>query len=340
MAILNDILTWTETLPCWQRDATRRLLLNESGLTDSDYAELYALLKNEHGIEIDADVTASPLAAEHLPAELATGETVTLLALRELEDVNRIPNDHTLKFSETGMTVIYGGNSSGKSGYARVMKRACRARDQSEPIHPNANDPAAAINVPSAKFDVKVSGISEEVLWSRDSTAPDRLSTISVFDSRCARSYVTAEQDVAYLPYGLDILENLADQVLPKLTETLDAELGAIDVDKLPFDHLLGDTEVGKAIEGLSIDSDPEAITTLGTLSDTDSKRLEELEKAIKEADPVSKAKELRLSATRLKSYGDKLAKPLVWVSAEVVARLQKLAEEKLLAESAESTLR
>ena len=141
MALLNDILKWTETLPDWQRDASRRLLQNESGLSDFDYSDLYALLKNENGIETDADLTASPLAAEHLPAELTPGETVTLLALRELENVNLIPNDHALKFSETGMTVIYGGNGSGKSGYARVMKRACRARDQSEPIHPNANDP-------------------------------------------------------------------------------------------------------------------------------------------------------------------------------------------------------
>lgn len=27
MALLNDILKWTETLPSWQRDAARHLLL-------------------------------------------------------------------------------------------------------------------------------------------------------------------------------------------------------------------------------------------------------------------------------------------------------------------------
>jgi len=337
MGLLNDILKWTQTLPNWQRDAARRLLLNESGLSDADHSELYALLKKENGIAVDSELAACPLATEHLPTETAVGENVVLLALRELENVNRIPSDHTLKFAESGMTVIYGGNGSGKSGYARVMKRACRARDQSEPIHPNAHDPSATAKIPTAKFDLKVAGGSEEVVWVRDSTSPDRLSKISVFDLRCARSYVTAEKDVAYLPYGLDIVENLADQVLPKLTEMLDAEIAAINVDKLQFEHLLGDTEVGKVIDSLSVDSDAAAITALGTVTEADTSRLNDLERALKEANPLSKAKVFSLSATRLKAYGEKLAKPLIWVGPEAVEKLQKLADEKTAAELAET---
>ena len=337
MGLLNDILKWTETLPNWQRDAARRLLLNECGLSDADYSDFYALLKKENGIEVHSELSACPLATEHLPAETAVGEQVVLLALRELENVNRLPSDQTLKFAESGMTVIYGGNGSGKSGYTRVMKRACRARDQSEPIHPNAHDPSATAKIPTAKFDLKVAGGSEEVVWLRDSTSPDRLSKISVFDSRCARSYVTAEKDVAYLPYGLDIVENLANQVLPKLTAKLDAEIAAIDVDQLPFEHLLGDTEVGKVIGSLCVDSGAAAITVLGTVSEADTNRANDLERVLKEADPLSKAEELRLSATRLKTYGKKLATPLVWVSSEAIEKLQQLVEEKTAAELAEA---
>ena len=338
MTLLNDILKWTKTLPGWQQDAARRLLQNEAGLSDADYSELYDLLKKENKIETAGDLTAAPLASEHLPATLAAGETVTLVALRELENVNQIPNDHALTFSESGMTVIYGGNGSGKSGYARVMKRACRARDQSEMIHPNANDPAAAKKVPTAKFDIKVAGTSEEVEWSQDSTSPDRLSTISVFDSKCARSYIATKQDVAYLPYGLDIVENLANKVLPKLTEMLDGELARIDVDKLPFEHFQGETEVDEVIKDLSAKSDANAISSLGTLTEDDDKRIAELEAALKEADPLAKAKEFRLSMTRLKTYADKLAKPLVWVNTKAVEKLQKLAEEKKIAEVAETS--
>lgn len=337
MALLNDILKWTESLPAWQRDASRRLLQNEDGLKENDFSELYMLLKKENGIEVDKALVSVPLASEHLPAELAHGDTVIIDALRELENVNLISNEHALTFSETGVTVIYGGNGSGKSGYARVMKRACRARDQSEPIHPNANDPSAGSKVPTAKFTIKVAGVSEEILWSRDAAPPDSLSTITVFDSKCARSYITAEQDVAYLPYGLDIVENLAYQVFPKLSEMLDDEISSIDVDKLPFEHLRGETEVGKIIQDLSVNSDTNVISLLGTLTEEDKNRLTQLENALKEADPLAKAKEVKLSAMRLKAYAEKLAMPLLWMSTEAVEKLQKLTNERIAAEAAET---
>ena len=336
MTLLKDILKWTESLPMWQRDACRRLFQKEAGLDEGDYSELTRILKAENGIEVDDVPEPMPLTKDHLPAELALGETVTLVALRNLENVNQIPSDTALTFSEAGMTVIYGGNGSGKSGYARVMKRACRARDQSEPIHPNASDPAAAAKEPTAKFDVIISGTQDEVAWSRDSTAPERLSSISVFDSKCARSYITAEQNVAYLPYGLDIVEGLANQVIPKLSQMLGAEFEGIDDSKLPFEHLLGETEVGKVIEGLSVKSEADAISMLGTLSEDEEKRIADLETALKEGNPLAKAEEDRLSAIRLKVFAEKLTKPLNWVSPEAAEKLQKLGEEKNAAEDAE----
>lgn len=336
MALLNDILKWTESLPDWQRDACRRLLQKEDGLSSSDYSELYALLKKENGLDSVHSVTANPLAKDHLPAEATAGETVTLCALRKLENVNRSSKDHELTFSETGMTVIYGGNGTGKSGYARVMKRACRARDQSEPIHPNAYDSSAKSKVPSAVFDVKVAGVAQSIAWSRDAIPDEKLSSISVFDAKCARSYVTSEKDVAYLPYGLDVVENLAGVVLPKVSELLEAEITSIDVSTLPFQHLCDDSEVGKAISSLSAKSDPVRISELGTLSDEELKRISELEAALKEADPVAKAEEYRLSAMRLKDYGIRLAKARGWVSPDAVEKLRDLASDKSSAEAAE----
>lgn len=164
MSLLSQILKWSESLPSWQRDACRRLFQKESLLDEDDLTELYTLLKKEGGIESNDALFPIPLAKEHLPAELAPGESVTLVSLRDLKNVNQISSDHILTFSETGITVIYGGNGSGKSGYARVMKRACRARDQSEPVHPNANDLTAAKKVPTAKFDIKVTSLQHFII--------------------------------------------------------------------------------------------------------------------------------------------------------------------------------
>jgi len=78
MTLLNNILKWTQTLPAWQRDAARRLLQREEGLSEEDYAELYSLLKAEHGLPNPDNLSPEPLAASHLPTSIQTDQTVIL----------------------------------------------------------------------------------------------------------------------------------------------------------------------------------------------------------------------------------------------------------------------
>ena len=85
MALLDDILKWTETeLTLWQRDAARRLFEQEDELSDDDYTQLYGLLKAAHGLPNPLNLTPVPLAATHLPAVLKAGEAVVLKTMRDL----------------------------------------------------------------------------------------------------------------------------------------------------------------------------------------------------------------------------------------------------------------
>jgi ABC-type lipoprotein export system ATPase subunit len=338
MTLLDEILKWTgEKLPLWQQDAARRLFQKQSGLSVDDYAELYTLLKAAHNLPNPLGLTPEPLRASHLPKSLQTGETVILKTLRDLKHVNRIAPGQNLHFSSTGMTVIYGGNGSGKSGYVRVMKRACRARDQTETVLTDATDLAAAlINTPEATFDIEINGTPKSVQWYLDSKAPDELATLAVFDSHCARSYLTAEKDVAYLPYGLDVVENLANKVLPDLTLRLDEEIISINIDRQPFQHLLGETKVGKIVSALSDKTKPSQVKALGTLDEIEVSRIKELDIALAESDPGAKAKELRLSAGRLKSLTEKIESSLAWVSDAAIKKLREFDDATVATNQAE----
>ncbi|MDP1636193.1 MAG: AAA family ATPase [Gallionellaceae bacterium] len=325
MSLLNDILAWTESdLTLWQRDAARRLFQKESVLTIQDYDELYSLLKAAHGLPNSQNVQQVPLAAEHLPAKIAGATTVVLKAMRDLHHVNRIAPGQILNFCPTGITVVYGGNGSGKSGYSRVLKRACRARDQAEPIHPDAGDPAAQDKMPEATFDIEIGGVAKSVKWNRGIVPPDELSTIAVFDGHCARAYLS-EGEAAYQPYGLDVVENLANKVLPELTSKLTQELASISVDVEPFKHLLGNTAVGKMVAGLSEKTNPVLVNSLATLTQTDLDCLAELDKALAEADPKTKAKQVRLSAQRLEGLAKRVDTAFAWVSDVAVNKLKDI---------------
>ena len=191
MALLDDILAWTRTLPEWQQDAARRLFQKPDGLSIEDYDELYVLLKAAHNLPNPEGRKAAPLSNDHLPTSTGSGDPVVLKTMRALKHVNCIAPDQTLCFEPTGMTVIYGGNGSGKSGYARVLKRACRARDQNEQVLPDANDPTAQKCIPEALFDIEAGTVTTEVRWSAKAAPPEELASIAVFDCHCARLYLT-----------------------------------------------------------------------------------------------------------------------------------------------------
>ena len=157
MAILQEILAWTQGLPAWQSDAVSRLLAKQA-LTPQDHEDLYALLKLAHGILDPKNRQPQPLTADQIPAQIEATTHIELRAIRNLHNVNAIAENQQLAVGPVGMTVIYGDNGSGKSGYSRVLKRACRARDQSEPIHPNANLPGAKAGNAQACFDISIDG--------------------------------------------------------------------------------------------------------------------------------------------------------------------------------------
>lgn len=336
MSLLDDILAWAAAeLTLWQRDAIRRLFQKQD-LDPRDYDDLYAMLKSAHGLPDPQNGKPVPLAQEHLPVHTGNTTPVILRAMRDLKHVNRIAPGQKLEFTPNGITVIYGGTGSGKSGYSRVLKRACRARDVSETVHPDAFDPKAAANVPEAIFDVEVGGRAKSLVWKRDIAPPHELSTIAVFDARCARAYLDTEQEVAYVPYGLDIVENLGQQVLPELTQRLNTEMSRIDTDTIPFADLLGDTAVGTMIASLSSTTDPQKLTALATITGEETSRLADLDKALAESDPKSKAKALRLSAQRIDTLASRVEAAVNMVNDAALEKVKFLDNEAETAAQAE----
>ena len=124
--VLDNILAWSQDRPMWQRDALRRIVAR-GRLEADDLKELLDLCKQGRGAKNIA-LKASPLAKVHLPANPGQGAAVSVTAITEVDGVNNLAPGQTLTFEPNGITIIYGDNGAGKSGYARILKRACRAR--------------------------------------------------------------------------------------------------------------------------------------------------------------------------------------------------------------------
>lgn len=219
-SVFETILEWSSGRPAWQRDALRRIVA-KGKLSEDDKAELVQLCLKGQGTDGIA-LEAAPLTAAHIPAAATTGSAITLTSIAEVSGVNRLAVGQTLPFAALGITVVYGDNGVGKSGYARILKRACRARFVGD-LLANAFDPAAA-GVASATIAYSEGATpAAPITWVNDGKPHAVLSAVSVFDRDCATVHVRNENEVAFRPFGLDVPDELA-AACQAVKEALNAE--------------------------------------------------------------------------------------------------------------------
>lgn len=248
-----------------------------------------------------------------------------LLAIKDLANVNALVQGGTLPIAPAGLTVIYGENGAGKSGYSRVLKHACRARDCREPILPDAKLDPKNVGVAQAAFEVLIDGHSVDLAWKYEAASPEPLSDISIFDAHCARAYIDNHGDFAYVPYGLDILEGLAG-VCNKLKAKAMQEKTANAPSDSAYSVLSHEqTAVAIALNNIPARTKPEDIEALATLSKAEQERLAFLAKTLAEADPKQKAQALRQKATRLNGLRERIAAAVVQISDDTLNELSSL---------------
>jgi len=322
---LAAILTWSADRPAWQQDALRRIVIC-GGVTGADIDELEQLCRSAHGVVSNGAKApvASPLASSHIgKGGTAASDPLSLVAIRNLKHVNRISSDTELTFGASpGLTVVFGANGTGKSGYARVLKTACQTRGAPPVIHANAHLPKPAESA-SAEV-VARHGATEFTHRWEDGTAPEpRLAQVFVFDAATADNYLSADASTSFTPSGLDIL--------PKLSQTCDRLRERIDRERADTEGrcaqaaanwgVPADTPTGTFLAALSAKTKPDVVDSATAFSPEDEKAMAELE-AILKADPAQKARATRASAERIEKFVTKCEVRMTYFSQEALARL------------------
>ncbi|MBI5821404.1 MAG: AAA family ATPase [Verrucomicrobia bacterium] len=255
--VFSEILSWSKELSPWQNEVIRRLFA-KGVLTPADKDEIFEEAKVEHGL-----APAPPkqvdlmLKATDLPTPPTPGQRIQLNGVRELLNVNALRGDRLVIGKQ--LTIIYGENASGKSGYARVMKKAFRARAV-DPILQNVYIASSTIRPASALFEIEEAGKVRDEKWTDGVQSPECLGRFAVFDSKCARAYVSESNELAFVPYGFDILNGLGaitNEVKRRFQEL--ARSSAPKPDALQ--PLIDDTTIGKQLSALTTTSNEAAIT-------------------------------------------------------------------------------
>ncbi len=327
-SVLELILEWSlsSSRPLWQREALRRIV-SRGTLKDEDIGELVLLCKKGRG---DTTVSAScvPLAKEHLPANPGAGHNIALAAISDVSGVNQLAPDQTIPFEPNGLTIIYGDNGAGKSGYARILKRACRARHPGE-IMPNAFDPNAVPGARATLSYIPGNEAAVSLAW-QDAPSPHPiLSAVNVFDRDCAAVHVQEKNVVSFRPFGLDIPDDLAD-ACQRVKDTLTNEQTAHKDARHPAfskPTWKSSTRVGAILSNLAADTDLDALALLAPVSEEERQRYQRLCEDLAR-DPAVAAAEQTLYADQLYSLAEGLRKVAADTSDTRLQGLKSLADD------------
>lgn len=305
MTILQEILEWSKERPAWQRDALRLLLKGE--LSDDDICFLVDICKGRHGLTDQQTLT--PLSKEHIPKKLDSSTAVSLVSIFHHHGVNSLAENQTLKFG-TNLTVVYGDNGAGKTGYIRILKSACRTRGQEE-ILGNVVSGTAPL-VPDIAIRYKVGAELDSREWSGNGE-DDFISRVSVFDTQCASVYLTEKTDVAFRPFGLDLFDKLVKACKAVRTK-LEAEQHLLASSRLVSlqAKIPQETAVASLITGISSLTKPETVCELAKLSAEEEAQLALLERSLLDLqvnDPEKLVHQLDLRVRRTQKLAQHLKK-------------------------------
>lgn len=295
MALEEDIVSWSKDRPAWQRDVMRRTAEGVL-LSDDDYDQLV-----EDVLKAPDAAPGAAFGLEHLPKVSAEDPPVRIVSIAKPEHLNALASDQPLTFELTGLTIVYGDNGSGKSGYARLLKRITRARHREEVLSDVFRDTTLA--KPTASLSVRIGDKDETLSWP-DSTPPE-LQRMLFYDGACGNEYIAAESDFPYRPSALAVMDGLINACVA-VRNRIDAKLDENTRSSAAIPMVaeeLKNTDAGRYLNQLSGSTSVDALDALIERFDTSSETIDDLKNEdarLRSADTSQERQRLARQAEKL----------------------------------------
>ncbi|BFR47314.1 AAA family ATPase [Nitratidesulfovibrio sp. HK-II] len=308
--ILNEIIAWAKSkLPDWQFNVVVNLASNQS--VDIDFVFDECLRHVVLGGDAKCECDLSACCAESVMAN-----RVSLLEIKDIKNVNALAAISRIKFLESGVSVVYGDNGSGKSSYSRIFKSACRCVGPKERVlgdvfSENCGGESSAAIVYRCGDDVK------NFKWSDGSSNVD-LAAIGVFDSKSASVYVTKENKIAFTPFGIDILPRLAE-ICDEVSCKINDKMKQYRIDRIKFPDSCAKSDVAEWYGKISGSTSSDDLTLNTEFCGEDDEKIDRLTRALNDSDPERAIKRLRGVAERVMLMKNSFEEAYLHISQEGV---------------------
>jgi energy-coupling factor transporter ATP-binding protein EcfA2 len=212
-AIVDFLWEWGESHGDWSKLLISRIVSTESSLSSTDRQIIFNYFLQSISLH-----SGLPALTTAKPTYTPTGKQIELESLSSITGVNRLAKNQTVNFAKN-ITIIYGENGTGKTGYSRILKTLGFSYDTNKAIFPNIYVTAEP---QTATINFKSSGTPKIFTWNGSNSDPE-LENISVFNSNCVQ-FSIGDRNLIVSPIGFHLF-NLVSDELNKLAQLLQAKI-------------------------------------------------------------------------------------------------------------------
>lgn len=321
-------LLWLKDRPIWLQAATIKLMDKEN-LDNHDIDELVELCINQ---AIRKPDIVKPKISENT-LKPSPPHSLRLCSIGEIQGINALSPRKPLNFGEGNLTIIYGENASGKSGYVRILKHACGARVPGV-LYGNVY---RSEQVPK-KCKISYQQNDSDVIpynWDASCGCVPELRSVNIYDIHCGKVYVEGKPEVDYEPPDLLLFSRLIE-ICDNISVIIDGKIQEISNpinSRLPQQYT--NTSYGQWYSKISFLTNDKEIEEKTIWSNDDRNRAAELLQRLGEKDPAIRAKQIRIQKTNLDELIADVKSSLESLSekcCEEILKLKKDAKDKEIA--------
>jgi len=187
MAILDYLWEWTKEYDSWAKLLVKKIITLEKSLPDEELVSVYDeflnnILPSDKKLLVDIE----------RPSLIFDTTNLQLLSMSEIEGVNKLAADQILDFSNN-ITVIYGENGTGKSGYSRILKTLGLCYQKENKVLCNVYDMGKKSQ--KAKIKYILNDKPGEFIWD-GACQSSELRYLSIFTNDCVRKLTPRNRGV------------------------------------------------------------------------------------------------------------------------------------------------
>ena len=295
---IQILIAWANEQDHWVRAITSEVVATRRALPENSIDAAYAVLLAEKGLSDDPIPDVPTLSASVRPAENAND--LCLVRLSGLAGVNALAASQEIVFNPR-LTVLFGENAVGKTGYVRVLKRVASVRS-AQPILGNVHESSSS--KPCAAIDYLLSGAPRNLDWNDEAGVPP-FTRMSVFDSSAVALHVDDDLTYVFTPGELALflyVHRAIDAVKVRLErETNEAKPKSAN----PFLHrFVRDPVIYPKIETLGPSTSIAELEALANVSAEERDSLQAIRDRVEALQPRSADGRLQVATSDRELYG------------------------------------